>query len=606
MVTGCLLRCGSALCAIAIAVSVPSQCFSITGNPVTLVADSASYPANDEGKTAEMPLGFTFPMSGVSYTISHCVVDSNGEVYLTDGNGVVNPSAFGTSSITTLRGGVGGSARVMAVGGDNHGMLPTSQVLTDSSVAGQFKVTWVDWSHAFASQDWDCSVTLFASGEIRFDYSQGFSGFNFWDFVGLSRGDDVGSSAVGPRDLSAGGDSGSLGLLYQNTWPPFDLGHSSLTFTPNGVGGYSYQLTCSQEIANHSRLGHGCYEIPRQCVYEWFATPAAAQAALQGQSMIFVPQPSLAGYSVLSSSVAYLNPSPAAQDLVLGDEAEANVVPSQPFPHIDGPVATLSVCSNGFVNMGPIGSNLIGAYGSIFDMVHSPVASFRSNADYDPGSAGAVLVEEVAGILYVTWRDVVRFGGAGLDRFQMQFDLNSGAVAFVWDQLSSAVGGPSIVGYAPGPSLDPSSLDLNAVLPLQTLPDVHPINLSASPAPISTLTSGTQVVYQIDNIPDANGNSGVFFGLTIMTLVAIDPGIELSLIGMPGCSLYLSSLEVTSSFIGASASQLSTLSLPPGVPAGVEFFTQAVALVAPNSLPNGGNDFGAVSSNAVRSYVNSL
>ena len=482
-----------------VTVGARAQCLEPTGVSQVLIPDNPNYSALAEGMSAELPLGITFPLAGAPIVITHLVIDSNGEVYLTDGQGVVNPSNFGTSALATLRGGVGGSPRVMAVGGDNEGPNASSQILLDDSVSGECKVTWVDWSRFGANQAWDCSVTLFASGDIRFDYSEGFDGFNFWDYVGVSVGDDVGSPSAPPRSLSSGGDSGALGLVYQNTWPPFDLEHSSIMFVPNGNGGYGFSQTCLQWPASHLSYGVGCYDVPQQCVYELFATPAAAAASLQGQAISFTP--SGAGYMVSSGGGIYVPPTASATNLLLGDEDEANVTPSVPFPHVYGPVSTLSVCSNGFVNMGPTGSNNVVAHGSVFDMVSSPVASFRSNADFDPSANGDVLVEEVGTVLIVTWRDVFRFGGANPERLQMQFDLNSGKVAMVWDQLVPGAGGPMVVGYARGPSLDPGSTDYSVALPVTTAPDLLALQLSASPPPISTVSAGTPVTFQVDKIP---------------------------------------------------------------------------------------------------------
>lgn len=586
------------------AVEVQAQCFTATGAPEALIPDSPHYAATDEGMTAESPLGFTFPMAGSVQALTHFVVDANGEVYLTDGQGVVNPSNFGTSSLASMRGGAGGSPRVMAVGGDNEGPHPTSQVLVDLSVAGECKVTWVDWSRFGANQEWDCSVTLSATGSIRFDYSQGFGGFNFWDYVGVSVGNDVGSQAVPSSSLLAGGDSGALGLVYQNTWPPFDLEHRSVTFTPNGSGGYGFAVTCFQIPANHLSYGDGCYDIALQCVYAFFATPAAAANNLQGQSLTFMPSGD--GYLVANGAASYIAPSAAATNLLLGDEDEANVTPSAPFPHVSGPVATMSVCSNGFVNMGPIGSNAILAHGSVFDLLNSPIASFRSNADFDPSANGDVFAEEVGGTLMVTWQDVYRFGGSSPERLQMQFDLTTGQVAMVWDQLSSSGIGPMVVGYAPGPSLDPGPTTLAAALPVTTAADRLALQLSASPPPVSTPSSAATVTFQIDNIPDANVNSGIFFGVTITSLVPMSPPVDLSVLGMPGCDLHVSALEIVLSFVGTTPSQATQLALPPAVPPGVQLFTQSAALVFPGSLPNGQNAFGAVTSNAVRSLINSF
>jgi hypothetical protein len=239
-------------------------------------------------------------------------------------------------------------------------------------------------------------------------------------------------------------------------------------------------------------------------------------------------------------------------------------------------------------------------------MVHSAVASFRSNADFDPSANGDVLVEEIGAVLFVTWRDVFRFGGGVPERLQMQFDLITGRVAIVWDQLTTAAGSSMVVGYAPGPSLDPGATDLSAALPVTTRKDMLALRMTASPPPLSTPVAGTQVLYQIDNIPDANANSGVFFGLIMLSLFPLQPPYDLTAFGMPGCRLQVATMDVTLPFLGNSPSQTTVLPLPPAVPAGVQLFAQSVAFVFPASLPNGQNAFGAVTSNGVRSLINSF
>ena len=143
-------------------------------------------------------------------------------------------------------------------------------------------------------------------------------------------------------------------------------------------------------------------------------------------------------------------------------------------------------------------------------------------------------------------------------------------------------------------------------LPVTTAADRLALQLTASPPPVSTSTAGSPVVYQIDNIPDANANSGVFFGLTLLSLLPMVPASDLTAFGMPGCQLHVATMDVTLSFSGNSPSQTTVLPLPPAVPQGVQLFAQAVAFVFPNSLPNGQNAFGAVTSNGVRSLINSF
>ena len=132
------------------------------------------------------------------------------------------------------------------------------------------------------------------------------------------------------------------------------------------------------------------------------------------------------------------------------------------------------------------------------------------------------------------------------------------------------------------------------------------LQLAAGPAPVSTATAGASITYTVGNVPEASPGSGVRVGLTIVSLQGDLPGTSLAALGMPGCSLWVGALDVTTAFQGPAPVQTTTLALPPGVPPGSEFFATAVALFVPFSLPGGANANGAITSNGVRSFVNSF
>jgi hypothetical protein len=72
---------------------------------------------------------------------------------------------------------------------------------------------------------------------------------------------------------------------------------------------------------------------------------------------------------------------------------------------------------------------------------------------------------------------------------------------------------------------------------------------------------------------------------------------------MPGCSLYLAGLDLWLGFAGSSSTLTAQFPIPPGVVCGLRLHATAVAFVQPNSLPNGMNPAGIVTSNGVRSVV---
>jgi hypothetical protein len=128
----------------------------------------------------------------------------------------------------------------------------------------------------------------------------------------------------------------------------------------------------------------------------------------------------------------------------------------------------------------------------------------------------------------------------------------------------------------------------------------HGLTLTATPAPVSTSSSGTLVTYTIGNVPETSPASGVYIGLTIVSLQQDLAGTSLAALGMPGCTSWVGSFDVTTAFVGASPLQQTTFQVPAGVPGGVQFFAMAAALVQPGTL----NAFGAATSDGVASFVN--
>ncbi|HEX5053437.1 MAG TPA: hypothetical protein VFZ65_16790 [Planctomycetota bacterium] len=600
--------CAALSAAALLAAATHAQCWTSTGTPVTL-NPTGTFSADDEGRSAVMPLGFTFPMAGSLLTLDHCQIESNGEIYLTDAAGVVLPATYGISSLGELRGGAGGSARVVSYGGDLWaGAGGTWSVKADTSVPGQFKVTWQDVApYANTTASFSFSTTLFSSGMIQFDYHTGFGTANTTNFVGVSIGNNVGNGTEVASDLSAGPDSGSLGLVYQNTWPPFDLEGSSLMLVPNGSGGYTVATICSVPPATNTSVGTGCYgPEARQAPYQYWSTAAASQV-LAGQSLQFTPAGT--GYLETWGGGTFVAPTAAATVLAMTDDNEVDVTPSIPFPYLTGPVPTISVCSNGFVNMAPVGNNSVYAYGSVTAMLGAVVPSFRANADYNPASTaatGAVKSQEIGGVLFLTWDSVVRYSQSTPETMQFQLNLNTGVVTIVWNVMGSA-GSGLVVGYAPaGPSVDGGSIDFATATPILTAPDVllTAMALSANPPPISTAASGTAVTYTTANIPEYAPGSGIHIALGAFSM-APGSGLALPLIGIdsPGCFLHVGSLDVLASMVGASSTQTVTFPIPAGVPLGTTVYSQSIGLVVPNSLANSRPGSGFLTSNGIVTVI---
>ncbi len=59
-------------------------------------------------------------------------------------------------------------------------------------------------------------------------------------------------------------------------------------------------------------------------------------------------------------------------------------------------------------------------------------------------------------------------------------------------------------------------------------------------------------------------------------------------------------------FVGATNSLTTQFQIPAGVAYGTQLFAQSVALIAPNSLPNGQNAFGATVSNGLATFISNF
>jgi hypothetical protein len=122
------MRCSLSLLALSCAVgTLSAQCFTPAGGTVVTLTPTGIFAANDEGLSAPLPLGFTFPMAGASGgPFTHVVVDSNGALYLTSGGPATGTPQFGAGNgLDDLRGNPGDSPRVFPLWCDVEGIAPS-------------------------------------------------------------------------------------------------------------------------------------------------------------------------------------------------------------------------------------------------------------------------------------------------------------------------------------------------------------------------------------------------------------------------------------------------------------------------------------------------
>ena len=369
-------------------------------------------------------------------------------------------------------------------------------------------------------------------------------------------------------------------------------GYSSATGTfPLNVNGPSG----SGSVATATAYGTGCYKNFAS-FYELF--PDMTLFDLSNTALTMLPTGT--GYTVIPGITAYVPPSPAAVPLALGDDAEASVNLTQPFPCDGGATSTLAVCSNGFVAVGSGNYILYDAYlGDLLDGSQTAWWIWQDLDTSTPGS-GQVMFEEIGGIAYITFDGVYNYGGtsaADANTFQFQFDTASGIVHMVTQTISTLNYSTAMFGYSPGgTSPDPTASDLSATLPntfslSSRANESNGLQLSAAGRPVL----GNTLSLDTGSIP-----TGTAIGALLLGFGQINPGFDLSVIGMPGCFQY-AMLNAKLLFLVNGASGSVPLGMP-NIPAfaGMHVYAQSI------TFTSGVNAFNMLSSNGLDLHLGTL
>ena len=362
--------------------------------------------------------------------------------------------------------------------------------------------------------------------------------------------------------------------------------------------------TVPHACANSSNYGNGCYTLGGSIYQEWTdsspgGAAAAASAALTGRQLqFFFAGPS---YVVMPGTATFITPSPTAVSLTPVDDGEATIPLTLPLVYPGGVATQLFVHSNGFVSVAsnntlPGGFNWIP---EIAPMLNAPGTAWWSWHDYNPTEAGSGQIkwEEVGTIMCITWENVESYPTTAVNRSTLQFQLDeaTGHVTILW-QTIEATGGTGVlqgsdhlIGFSPGgesPNTGPFNI---ATLTTQVLnfPEAFELTLRASANPVLGTT--------INLITTREPGPGV--GVNFLSVVQIPaPGIDLGIIGMPGCA----ALVDINAGIGNVISNLPGLSMSVPWPlaanpafAGFTAYSQSIW------LDPAANPFGAILSNGV-------
>jgi hypothetical protein len=587
-----------------------AQCLSTVGGvSAGLVPTTTFYTADDEGRSPPIDMLFGpagFPMAGAVGPLTHVVVGSNGELYLTSGGAPVDPIDYGAFDVNDLRGIAGASPRVFPFSTDLEGISAGWAVTVDTSVAGSCKVNWIDVEEYFSGgPQFSFSATLTSGGTIEFSY--GTLPATAFGIAGVSIGNGVGTGLELPVDLIAGPDSGTLGLMYQEMdgFMEASFARRSILLVPNSSGGFLSIVTC--QPANHTAYGFGCHADTSSVVQLFPGTPAA-KTALDGNALLFTVTGSsyAANWLPAVAGALYVPPSGTATSLALTDDSNASITPSVAAPIPGGTTATWTISSNGILTAGASGPTYY--FANLDDVGLAPELTFYCWRDYNPAivGSGAVKYEEVAGVLYVTYDGVYEFATTNPATFQWQINLATGDVMMVFVSMATSanttamVVGASLAGVGP----TPVSSTLSTVTPI-LLSTQMPLTLSAAPAPV--INPSTVVTYMVDGLPEFVPTSGIYLSTLFLSVTPNPGGFDLQgiLTTVPGCNAWILTLDLD---LGAQVTFAPTATW--NVTYSNTFFApgnviaaQAVALFDSNFPLANGESGGFLVSNGVRSYV---
>ena len=406
-------------------------------------------------------------------------------------------------------------------------------------------------------------------------------------------------------------------LLWTNTSGTWVHDFGTATNTLVLAGGH-YNLFPVLPNASHIKYGTGCHAgtFDRSNLFQLFADVPAAKAALDGNALSF----SLSGNGYAAqwlpgtAGALYVTPSVSAPVIANADSITTTITPSVAIPVPGGTTATWTVSSNGVVTAGSTGNQTTTSPGTLTSTSTATGLAFYTWANHNPAETGSGKVkwEEVGGVLYITFESVEFSGGTPTlapSTFQFQINEASGDVVMVWPSFSASNSTSDvIVGCTlAGAGVVPVSKTLATATPVALLPDavLTPLALSAGPAPV--INPSTAVAYTISGIPEIVPGSGLYFSTLILSVNPLPSGLDLFgiLTTVPGCELYLSSLDVN---IGGAITATPfnvvplTFSTPTFAPGNV-IGAQAVAFFDTNFPLLNGEAGGFVLSNGIRSIT---
>jgi hypothetical protein len=278
--------------------------------------------------------------------------------------------------------------------------------------------------------------------------------------------------------------------------------------------------------------------------------------------------------------------------LLLSDDDEQTLALPFQLQYPGGSTNSLTICSNGFVSPASNGTSWTPGVAELLSGLARWAPLWH---DLDPSAVGSGPVCFSANSVraVVSWDGVQYYGSTATATFQIQFWVN-GDVHVIYQNVAGGGNGYLIGHTVGGGAVDPGPTDISASLNTGILV----CGSAGNGVPdIALGSSGRPIIGTTIDLITTNAPADAASGLSILSLSSIPGGVDLTSLGMPGCSVY-QNLDVIDLFsVVAGSGQRSFVFPNNSSLSGVVLWNQAVVIVP------GINAFNMATSNGLELLV---
>ena len=462
-------------------------------------------------------LGFTFP--GPAGPVTSIDISSNGFVWLASSNDNGCCTGYLPAFLTGL-------PRIAVMWGDldpwTAGAVWFNTFPAAGSQPASAVVTWDGVPEYGDTVPMTMQLQLFADGSFSMLFDGSVYNHNHDVLTGVTQGVSAIANPVDFSTIGAGSPhlSGSNPTIHEVQSNTMDLQGKMLVFLQNGLGGYIVidRPTCI--LAHATAYNLGC---PKPATgYEWFQLPAVID--LSNTAIEFLPAAG-GGFVAIPTTgffTGYTNSFVFTDDQVQGPFSLGF-----PFSFPGGSTSAIKISSNGFIWLDTTSTASRCCDPDPTWFVGDPASIAALWMDLYPPGGGNIYFDTTPGEAHITWLNVPEYWQGGPQTAQITLRAN-GSFRLAYQTVNNTQHG-TLVGFTAGSTVDPGSSDFSAG-PVMIGSGGTPLVLRSQPG--SRPAIGFTYTMEVDQIAP-----GSLLGLMVLGLTHLQPGIDLGIIGMPGCEL---------------------------------------------------------------------